>query len=52
MLSDKQIKKFQKIYKKEFNEEISRKEAFEKGSNLVRLVEIVYKPIQKYKKKV
>ena len=45
MLSDEQIKKFQMLYKKRFGKEISREEAYEKGANLIRLVELIYKPM-------
>ena len=45
MLSDKQVKKFQKIYKEVVGEEISATEAVMQGSQLVRLMEIIYKPI-------
>jgi len=47
MLTDTQITKFQKIYQQEFGRKISRKEALDKGIKLVRLMEIVYKPISK-----
>ena len=47
MLTDAQITKFQKIYQQEFGKKISRKEALDKGIKLVRLMEIVYKPISK-----
>jgi len=52
MLSDQQIKKFQTLYKKRFNKEISRGEAYEKGAKLIRLVELIYKPMSEgeYKK--
>lgn len=45
MLSDEQIKKFQAIYKKRFGKEISREEVYEKGAKLMRLIELVYKPM-------
>jgi len=45
MLSDEQITKFQRLYKERFGREISREEAFEKGAKLIRLVELVYKPM-------
>ena len=45
MLSDAQIIKFQMLYKEQFGKEISREEALEKGIKLMRLVQIVYKPI-------
>ena len=45
MLSDEQIKQFQILYKNRFGKEISREEAYEKGVKLVRLVELIYKPM-------
>lgn len=45
MLSDEQITKFQTLYKTRFGKEISRDEAYEKGVKLLRLFEIIYKPI-------
>lgn len=45
MLSDEQITQFQALYKKRFGKEISRKEAYEQGAKLIRLVELIYKPI-------
>jgi len=45
MLSDKQIKQFQTLYKTHFGKEISREEAYEKGAKLVRLVKLIYKPM-------
>lgn len=45
MLSDEQITKFQALYKTRFGKEISRKEAYEQGAKLIRLVELIYKPI-------
>jgi len=47
MLSEEQITKFQKLYKNRFGVEISREEAYEKGVKLIRLVELIYKPITK-----
>lgn len=47
MLSDEQITKFQTLYKKYFNKEINRKEAYEQGIKLVRLIELIYKPMTK-----
>ena len=46
-LTDQQIKKFQAIYKEEFNKEISKAEALEKGLRLVELIKVVYKPLPK-----
>jgi hypothetical protein len=47
MLTDEQIRKYQDIYKKRFGKEISKEEALEQGIKLVRLMEIIYKPITK-----
>ena len=45
MLSDEQIIKYQTLYRKRFGKEISRADALEKGTRLVRLMQIVYQPI-------
>lgn len=45
MLSDEQIKKFQTLYKNRLGKEISREEAYEQGVKLIRLVELIYKPM-------
>ncbi|OGZ30763.1 MAG: hypothetical protein A2931_02225 [Candidatus Niyogibacteria bacterium RIFCSPLOWO2_01_FULL_45_48] len=45
MLSDEQITKYQELVKKRFNCEISREEALENGTKLLRLVELIYKPM-------
>ncbi len=45
MLSDEQIKQFQILYKNRFGKEISREEAYERGAKLIRLVELIYKPM-------
>jgi len=52
MLSDKQIIKFQTLYKNHFGKEISREEAYEQGAKLIRLIELIYKPMAEaeYKK--
>ena len=44
VLSDKDIAKFQELYKKHFGIDISRAEALDQGGKLLRLVSIVYKP--------
>ncbi len=51
MLSDEQIEKFQMLYKSRFGKEISREEAYAKGARLIRLIELIYKPmtINEYK---
>lgn len=45
MLSDEQIAKFQTLYLNHFGKEISREEAYEKGAKLIRLIELIYKPM-------
>jgi len=45
MLSNEQIKKFQTLYKDSFGRKISREEAYEQGVKLIRLVELIYKPM-------
>lgn len=45
MLSDEQITKFQTLYKIRFNKEIGREEARESGIKLIRLIELIYKPM-------
>jgi len=47
MLSNEQITKFQDLYKKRFNEEISREKAYEQSVKLIRLVELIYQPMTK-----
>ena len=41
MLTDKQIKKFQEIYRNRFGKEISKKDAFEQGIKLVNIMKII-----------
>jgi urease accessory protein UreF len=45
MLSGKQITKYQTLYKNRYGRKISRKEAYEQGAKLIRLVELIYKPM-------
>ena len=45
MLSEEQITKFQTLYKNRFGKKISREEAYEQGVKLIRLVELIYKPM-------
>ena len=45
MLSIEQIIKFQTLYKSRFGKEISREEAYEQGAKLIRLIELIYKPM-------
>jgi hypothetical protein len=50
MLSHQAIKEFQKIYKKEYGEDISHEEAAESGQKLLNLYKVVYKDPIKNKK--
>jgi len=45
MLSESQIKQFQELYKKHFGREISQSEAIDQGEKLIRLMELVYRPM-------
>ena len=45
MISKEKLEEFKNIYKKRFNKTLSDQDAIEKGTKLLRLVEIVYKPI-------
>ena len=47
MLSDKQITEYQTLYKNRFGKEISREKAYEQGIKLIRLIELIYKPMTK-----
>lgn len=45
MLSDAQIAKFQMLYKTRFSKEISREDAYDHGVKLIRLMELIYRPM-------
>ena len=45
MLSDEQVTKFQMLYENRLGKKISREQAYEQGVKLIRLVELVYKPM-------
>lgn len=45
MLNNEQIIEFQTLYRKRFGKEISREEACEQGVKLIRLLELIYKPM-------
>ncbi len=45
MLSDEMITQYQELVKKRFNREIGREEALNNGAELLRLVELIYKPM-------
>ena len=44
-LTDQQVTKFQALYKARFNQEISREKAYDMGIKLVRMMQIIYKPM-------
>lgn len=44
-LTPEQVAKFQAIYKAKFGREISREQAYEQGVKLVRLMQIIYRPM-------
>ncbi len=46
-LSNKHILQFQSLYKECFGKEISDKQALEQGTQLLRLIQIIYKPMTK-----
>ena len=46
-IMNEQIKSFQKLWKRDFNEDINKKEAREELLHFVNLVGLVYKPIKK-----
>lgn len=46
-LTDEHIRKFQELYKARFGVDISKDEALAKGTQLLRLMELVYKPMTK-----
>jgi hypothetical protein len=47
MISEKALKEFKKIYKKKFDIDLSDQDALDSATKLLKLVEIVYKPITK-----
>lgn len=47
MLSDEAIKEFRKLYKKHYKTEISVEEARRRGTNLVELFKVIYRPSPK-----
>jgi len=48
MLSEKAIKEFQEIYKREFNEEINEATARERAGRLLALIKVIYKNENQY----
>ena len=47
MISEGMVKKFRKLYKEKFGKEISKKEAYEQGIKLLKLVQVIYRPLLK-----
>jgi len=45
VLDNEQITKYQTLYKNRYGREISREEAYEQGAKLIRLIELIYKPM-------
>ncbi len=45
LLSDIHIKEFQEMYKRHFNTDISKEEAYNKAIKLIELVSIAYHPL-------
>jgi len=43
--SPQDIKSFKTMYKKAFNQNLDDKEAYDKATNLIRIFQLVYKPI-------
>jgi len=39
------VSEFQRIYKNRFGKEISREQALEQGAKLLRLIELIYRPM-------
>lgn len=47
MISKEALEEYKKIYQKQFGKEISDADALEQATKLLRLMEIVYKPMTK-----
>lgn len=47
MISQKSLDEFKRLYREHFGKDLTNAEAYEKGSRLIRLLEIVYKPMTK-----
>lgn len=47
MISKERLEEFKRLYKKRFNEDLSDADALEKATKLLRMVELIYKPITK-----
>jgi hypothetical protein len=44
-LSEEHISQFQLLYREHIGKEISKQEAYEKGTNLLNLVQLIYEPM-------
>jgi hypothetical protein len=47
MISKEYLQKFKELYKKRFNKDLTDQEALEGATKLLRLIEIIYKPMTK-----
>lgn len=47
MLSDEKIRQFQLLWENRFGKKISREKAYEEGSKLCRLLELIFTPMNK-----
>jgi hypothetical protein len=47
MISEKALKEYKTIYKKEYGIDLSDKEALEQATRLLNLMKIIYRPISK-----
>lgn len=45
VLSDEHIREFQKMYEEHFGVQISKEDAYENGVKLLRLISLIYRPI-------
>lgn len=45
VLSDEHIREFQKLYEEHFGVQISKEDAYENGVKLLRLISLIYRPI-------
>lgn len=45
MISGEQLEEYKRIYKKEFGEDVSDQDALEQATKLLRLMQIIYKPM-------
>ena len=47
MITDSDVKKFQRLYEQEFGKKISLEESLECTESLVEMIKLIYKPIRK-----